>query len=324
MPPDVDESVNPELYDDDPYDDEDEIFPFDMNDIGMALGDLQRESEADAPNVTEWTDVEPEDMVRAFLGEAVDTVWDQACEEIDLIRKSFERNFGTRKPTMQQLVDYFLGPKSPIARVFSDNLDWSEGEYTIFMRTFCVQCAYRLSAKELYTKPSYTDTSTLDNKDTYIAKWRAVGTSCLPNNEKASPASAPETLWMKFESAANTSFRDLIVDSMLGGRGGDGDDSIKILRTVFDDDKMHFQATKATAFLKISQHVRDNRRGPVCHHCVLTATGLMVGSRFERLEDTAESCTRQLVKQQLAASQGGGDSRVARLGFLEALGDRTY
>jgi hypothetical protein len=51
----------------------------------------------------------------------------------------------------------------------------------------------------------------------------------------------------------------------------------------------------------------------------------MVGFRFERLEDTAESCTRHLVKQQLAASQGGGDSsRVAKLGCLEALGDRAY
>jgi hypothetical protein len=97
MPPeDVDKSVNPELYNDDPYDDEDEIFPFAMDDIGMAFGDLHRKS-----------DVEPE-YIRAFLGEVVDKVWDQACEEIELIRNSFLRNFGTRNPRTQQLVDFLL------------------------------------------------------------------------------------------------------------------------------------------------------------------------------------------------------------------------
>jgi hypothetical protein len=108
MPPeDVDKSVNPELYNDDPYDDEDEIFPFAMDDIGMAFGDLHRKSDADAPDVTDWTDVEPE-YIRAFLGEVVDKVWDQACEEIELIRNSFLRNFGTRNPRTQQLVDFLL------------------------------------------------------------------------------------------------------------------------------------------------------------------------------------------------------------------------
>jgi hypothetical protein len=117
------------------------------------------------------------------------------------------------------------------------------------MRTLCVQCAYRLSAKELYTKPSYMNTSTLDNKPIYVAKWRAVGTSCLPNDEKASPASVPEILWMKVESAANASFWELIVDSMLGGGGGDGDeDSIKILRAVSTTTRCTFRLPSRLLF----------------------------------------------------------------------------
>jgi hypothetical protein len=87
------------------------------------------------------------------------------------MKESFERNFDTpRKPRMQQLVDYLLGPKSPIARVFCDNLEWSTEDYNIFMWAFSVQCAYRSSAKELYTEPSYTNTSTLDKKEACITR----------------------------------------------------------------------------------------------------------------------------------------------------------
>jgi hypothetical protein len=67
---------------------------------------------------------------------------------------------------------------------------------------------------------------------------------------------------------------------------------------------MYYQASNETAFLKLLQHVRDNRIGPVCHHCVLTATDIMVGIRCDRLEDGAEICMRKLVKKRDVRDRG--------------------
>lgn len=87
---------------------------------------------------------------------------------------------------------------------------------------------------------------------------------------------------------------------------------------------MHFNTKKDTAGFKMSQHVRDNRRGPVCHHAVTTATNLLLGVHFERVQDSSESSIRSMTKKQLAPTQGGGESGLNQLGFLECMGDRAY
>lgn len=153
----------------------------------------------------------------------------------------------------------------------------------------------------------------------YIAMWSQLGKACIPDDQNASPSSSQETFWMKVEGAINKMLHTFVVESLLAGFGGNK--KLETVRVVFYDDKMHFAAARssATALLKVSQHVWDNRKGHVCHHAVLTATNLLIGFRLEREGDATESCTRSIVKSQLASAQGGDQSTVKNLGWLEAI-----
>jgi hypothetical protein len=55
------------------------------------------------------------------------------------------------------------------------------------------------------------------------------------------------------------------------------------MRIIIDDDKMHYQIDKATNTqgLKVTQHVRDNRKGFVAHTTCYTASGLPIGIEWE-------------------------------------------
>jgi hypothetical protein len=82
---------------------------------------------------------------------------------------------------------------------------------------------------------------------------------------------------------------------------------------------------KNLAFLQSSRHVRRNRNGFVCHHLVLTASGLLVGLSFERYLDTTESTIKRIIMSQFFATQGGNlQLAVPDMSFLRAFGDRAY
>lgn len=316
-----DELQNAELYLDDPYGDQDEICTTQIPDIGVSLQESYLEATNNGPSVEDWQDVDFKDRVGVHLGEAVQTVWEQAQGEVKLMLDGFEKHLGTKKPSMKQLVDHILGEQSNIYRVFYDCLHWSYPDFAKFLKTFMIQCAYRVSAKELFQEDGLIQTDNLMPYEQYVAMWREVGVSCLPEDEKASPDAATETFWMKLETAINDMLRAFIVETMTPK---EEEKRLDVLRIVFDDDKMHFDARVSNAFLRILQHVRDNRKGPVCHHAVLTATNLLAGFQFERVGDTTTDCVQRLTKRQFVAAQGGGDSKVRKLGFLEALADRGY
>lgn len=79
------------------------------------------------------------------------------------------------------------------------------------------------------------------------------------------------------------------------------------MRIIIDDDKMHYQIDKATNTqgLKVTQHVRDKRKGFVAHTACYTASGLPIGIEWERSsDDSTIAATTRLIRAQLAPMIG--------------------
>lgn len=56
------------------------------------------------------------------VGEGTESVFEQFCQEEEFIRMAFKRTFGTERPELHQLVEYFFGPDSKIFQVLKDNI----------------------------------------------------------------------------------------------------------------------------------------------------------------------------------------------------------
>jgi hypothetical protein len=118
---------------------------------------------------------------------------------------------------------------------------------------------------------------------------------------------------MDVQSAINETCRELFVI---------GFDSY--MQVTEDDDKMHFEITNDadTQGLKITQHVRDNRKGTVAHTTCFTASGLPIGIEWERCFDTTTTATKRIISSQL--SPMSGENEPPMLMNTEFAMDRGY
>ena len=76
--------------------------------------------------------------------------------------------------------------------------------------------------------------------------------------------------------------------------------------------------------LKISQHTRKNKQGPVMHQIVRSASGLIGGIHFEMTRDTATTSMLSLIKDQLITMLGGNLDTIDGLEGSEFFTDRGY
>jgi hypothetical protein len=289
--------------------------------IGMSFDDALANDSAQAPKIQAWKDVPVlQTNVRATIGEPTEVVWSEAISEMNFVREVFQKNFGTRRPSIGQLSDLLFGPESKIFGVFKDNLQWSIEDFKSFIKTFVVLSTYKLSVTNMYCAQSYIETISLLAREAYITCWRDISLCSLESNHHARSHIAGQTFWAAIENALNTDLRTKILPSFLA------DANIESFRTIFDDDKMHFNLGKGrtSASLKMSRHIRDNRIGPVCHEAVLSASGLLVGCAFEKGGDTTKSCTTRILKEQMVPMQGGDSSSLRNLNRLSIGGDRAY
>lgn len=243
-------------------------------DIGMAFHDVIQDNLGKFPAVGDWKDEEVGEVVAVTLGRGTHDVWTQAKEELGCARSGFEELLGTKRPSMEQIVSFFTGLNSELFRVISDELSWTYDDFCLFLKTFCVQSAYKISATELFHNGSYIKSDGLMEETDYVARWKVLGEACLPDDEKASPATRL-TLWMKVEAAVNKMLRSFVVEPWIPPNDAK---RLEICKIVFDDNKMWFDARASNAQLKISQHVRDYRRGPVHHDAVSSATSQLPAS----------------------------------------------
>jgi len=314
----VSSEENEDLFLDNLLGDETDVLCASDVEVQMAIHDLMHDQRGEFPTVEQWEDEPIPEVVSVTMGRAVHEVWQQAKQEVNCARNGFKKLSGSPRPTIEQHADFYFGPESEIFRAFQDVLQWEHSEFSLFLKTFCVQSAYKVSANELYNKAGYIRRDGLMEEAEYVQKWREIGEAMLPDDEKAAPATS-ETFWMVLQEAANKLLRRSVIEPWVPA---DDTKRLDMVKLVFDDNKMWFDARSSTAQLKITQHVRDNRRGPVHHDAVASATGQLAGFRFEKQGDTTMSVVSDMIKEQFVPGQG--NAGPMKLDFMEPHGDRAY
>jgi hypothetical protein len=159
--------------------------------------------------VSDWKD-STVDVISATVGDGSDTVFEMLCEELQFIRMAFRKEFDSEQPKLSDIVNLFYGPDSKIFRVFKDAIKITHVEFIKFMKTFCVQTAYRVLCKEMFDSDSYIDTCSLSTAE-YTAIWHHIGKARVPSTV---------TLWMKLEDALNELQREFLVEVFVAQSSG--------------------------------------------------------------------------------------------------------
>jgi hypothetical protein len=98
------------------------------------------------------------------------------------------------------------------------------------------------------------------------------------------------------QNALNETCRDLFIEGFES-----------YMRVTTDGDKMHLQTGKEQdrKVLKVTQHVRDKRKGFVAHTCCYTASGLPFGIEWEHAyDDSTAAATERHIRVQLSPMSG--------------------
>lgn len=82
---------------------------------------------------------------------------------------------------------------------------------------------------------------------------------------------------------------------------------------VIDDDKHHANVKIASDNLKNARHVRDNRQGLTCHAAASTSNNFVIGTEYERSNDTACSAALRLINNIFSPS--GADVNLNHVQF---------
>jgi hypothetical protein len=129
---------------------------------------------------------------------------------------------------------------------------------------------------------------------------------------------------MMLKYTLNRVMKMLLLEIMLGRQNDDGR-KVSSLHVVCDDDKMPWEEKTNFVFLQASHHVRQNQKGFVCHHVVLTASGILLRCSFEQDMDMTETTTKRIIMSQFFATQGGNlQLAIPNMTLLRAFGDRAY
>ena len=145
----------------------------------------------------------------------------------------------------------------------------------------------------------------------YKAFWNLLGTIGLPVDDGSVP------LWKDLQDGLNRCLRELFSQGIK--------DHIVTPTITIDDDKMHYAAVPGapTDGLKITQHVKDNRKGFGDNYIILPASETLLGIDFEALGDENSNASAiRILRQQLCPLQSG--ARVPNLTGYSLLADRLY
>ena len=161
--------------------------------------------------------------------------------------------------------------------------------------TFCLQVAYRVTAKEMFDNScsQLKDAAAMDGL-LYYSAWRNLATSKSTKHHYISDGRRSRTNWEKLEAAMN----ELLWDLSVTGRTG-------TISIALDDDKVWFSNTGENASdrfgLKYTTHVRDNRKGIIAHTAVSAVLGFPLAVAFEKKEDSSISCFKRCFHSSLVS-----------------------
>jgi len=269
------------------------VFPTDTNipltDIGHSIKDYRTIFQETHQSNSQWRNTEARSAynVSATNDGARQIIWKQAKDEINFVRGKVKAALDSCEPTIDNLVDLIFGPKSNIGRLLQDKLDISSEELLKQLGTFSLAAAYNSSKTQIFSKHSFVKIEGLADEITYQNFCNLIRNCGIKKKDDPAHVCGLKPLWMDVQSALNDTLRELFIQ---------GFDCY--MRVTEDDDKMHYEIdNKAdTQGLKITQHVRDNRKGFVAHTTCFTASGLPIGIEWERCNDTATTDKKNYYK----------------------------
>ena len=286
----------------DGFGEEDKFDVEDINEgIGIPLEEYYKEQNPDFDPKYAWTDVTNPHLAKATIGIAVGEGWEFAKKEMTFVREKLKTQFGTSKPTKDQLFDLVLGEQSEMYHTFkAESIFANYDEYTQFLSTFFLSSAYQVSTKQLFDKYSRIDLEGSMGKESYLSSWWKIGEASLPTrlerNKSVTPSGA-KPFWMKTETAYNDFCREFFVKEFPGR-----------MQTTVDDDKAHIQGAGYTAGLKTMRHTKDNVNGHTLHTLVYSFSQVPIQVTWEReLNDSSEKAAERLYHSAItpmAASHG--------------------
>ena len=309
-------------------DDDDEFDEFMMRGFASQLGfavDENLFAEA-VPDAGDWRD--QSDDVSAGVDVARERAWNQADLEFKNIKKQFYISIPNeedenaeptlRKPTVEELLDRFFGETSPVFVAFKRRLNMSHAKFQQFLGTFYYTCGINMSLSDVTSEKDMMEgaVNLLMSQAEYMTIWKQISAAGLPKSRGDGTTTGRRgyvEFWREVEDTLNTFLRENFIQGFEG----------RMMVTV-DDDKMHHQSKTGDGGPKLTQHVRDNRRGYTCHQAVLSASLVLVGARCDGRGDTTATSTEKLMKNQLAPAEGNSENSFGDTSFYFDRGYMTY
>ena len=256
-------------------------------------------NETGTPAVRLWRDVPTEAMANITFDSARGELLESLQNEVSAIQDLFEAKFSTKRPSIKQICTLFLGEES---KIYDDVFKHVEGlddyeTFSKFVGTFFLSNAMGLSCTELLDNTPYWVDENIKglclDASLYKKIWRAIEKDGLPSegtdNYTSRRYRGTNPLWKKLQTTTNSLLKEYLISNY---------DQRKLMRLTIDDDKQHVSAKCGQAMLKLVRHTRDNVDGLVLNTAAWTASGVVVGLRYESLYDSGTtSCTIDLIKE---------------------------
>ncbi len=153
----------------------------------------------------------------------------------------------------------------------------------------------------------------LTNEQTYQSVWNAIAMISCKEVGNTKHVRGLRPLWIDRQNTLNGTCCELFIEGFQ-----------IYMHVTIDDDRIHYQIERTDLQgLKLTQHVRDNKKGFVAHTVCYNASGLLLGVEWEwSNDDSTTAATERLIRSQLSPASGqNGDPMLVNTEFAM---DRGY
>lgn len=259
---------------------------------------LANEGGDDQPKAQDWEDVDlvSYDMFSVRFEYARREIQKRAKKEIDAIESRMDELLRSR--SQLDIARYIFGSSSDLCQLFCSNLSIDDKTFYKFMSTFFKACEWSSPAARLVMSNEFNSSNLLD-MPTYNRIWREIASFDVGRQGN-------QFLWEKLEKRLN----DFLQTMFLSGA------ELPQYTVAIDDDKIHFQWTKAQLESNPNylcnaagcQHVRDNRKGTTAHTAATPCSQVPYYLRVQRHDETVVDSYKKVVEGMFQHRKQGGRS----------------
>ena len=197
----------------------------------------------------------------------------------------------SEKISFEEVLNYFLGPKSEFCAIFCREMMVKPDEFQRFIATCCAQMSYKETPSGLFDNKSLVVEKMVMTKERYHEIWGKIAKlKKIQKNNFAGSARREECLWEIFETCINDTLRTITVAKRSGK-----------IYSALDDDKCWIQQSgenlNDTFKLRKVKHVNDNRDGIVVDTCASSTINIPMAIHFEREGEKSVDCFKKKILQ---------------------------